>query len=155
MTYHSAPNKPRPLMGKGRNTYYPKWMECHGSEIVAAFKRGDTIMDISRKQGTAPRYVVALLKSRGAYSPREQRPNVIAKQAEKASKRPLIKHPSEIDAHRLHVADDPPPEPPQMRDCVGPCGKPFLSEHKGNRICPRCSDRSAYAFNGEYSLGVG
>lgn len=155
MTYHSAPNKPCPLLGKSRNTYYPKWMERHGSEIVSAFKRGDTIMDISRKQGTAPGYVVALLKSRDAYSPREQRPNVIAKQSEKASKRPLIKHPSEIDAHRLHVADDPPPEPPKLRKCIGGCGKHFLSEGPGNRICAPCGDRVGYAFNGEYSLGVG
>lgn len=28
-----------------------------------------------------------------------------------------------------------------MRPCLGGCGKSFMSDHSGNRICPRCRSR--------------
>jgi predicted nucleic acid-binding Zn ribbon protein len=33
-----------------------------------------------------------------------------------------------------------PPKPTEMiRTCLGPCGRPFMSMHKYNRVCSRCS----------------
>ena len=33
----------------------------------------------------------------------------------------------------------PPPPEARIRTCLGPCGRPFMSAHKYNRICSRCS----------------
>lgn len=33
-----------------------------------------------------------------------------------------------------------PPKPTaKLRTCLGPCGQPFLSDHKFNRVCGKCA----------------
>lgn len=147
------------LFGKQRKPtpvgYYPKWLEARGSQIVAAFKAGESIMNIARRHTTAGRYIIALLRSRNAYVVYHERPTVVAKRDEKErAKRPLIKHPSERFAC-LIAANDPPSPPLNPRKCVGPCQQPFTPEHRHNYICSRCSNLDVYAFNGEYATGAG
>lgn len=46
-----------------------------------------------------------------------------------------------------------PPEIPKLRKCLGPCGKPFLSTHIGNRICEPC--KKSETFRGANFLSIG
>lgn len=41
----------------------------------------------------------------------------------------------------------------KLRDCLG-CGNPFMSEHKGNRICGTCKNTVEYRSNGDYNVGT-
>lgn len=48
------------------------------------------------------------------------------------------------------------PRAPAMRKCLGPCGKPFLSTHAGNRRCDACKGLEDYrqASANYYACGV-